>query len=151
MKLIAAPLLLLLLASCNRDPAPQIGVSDAWTRATVAPSQPAAVYLKITNSGAGSDRLESVSSGNGAKASLHESSLAGGITRMRALPQGVAVAPSSIVEFKPNGKHIMLEGLPAPLAAGTSFSITLRFERTGDVKAQAAVIDGPAAGHGHGS
>ncbi|MEO6361383.1 MAG: copper chaperone PCu(A)C [Sphingomicrobium sp.] len=153
MKLLVAPLALMLLASCNRDPDPQISVADAWTRATVTPSQPAAVYLKISNTGAGHDRLESVSSESGAKASVHESSLADGITRMRALNEGVAIAPNSIVEFKPNGHHIMLEGLPTALSAGTNIAINLRFERAGDVKAQVRVVDGPAAhgAHGHGS
>jgi len=104
------------------------------------------VYLTVTNTGGAEDRLERVSTEAGT-ASMHESSMSGGIMRMRPVTDGLPVRAGSSVEFKPNGLHIMLEKLKAPLAAGSHFSITLHFRKSGDRSAQVDVRDG-AAEHG---
>ena len=118
--------LALSLAACSGNSAPSLSISDARARPTVTATQTAVVYLLITNSGPAADRLESVATGIGA-ASLHSSSMSGGVMRMRAI-DGVDIPANSTIKFEPMGNHIMVEGLKAPLAAGSSLPLTLRFQ-----------------------
>jgi copper(I)-binding protein len=113
-----------LLASCTAGKS-KIEAHEAWARATTSVSQPAVVYLQIANSGSGEDRLQGVATDIGA-ASLHSSSMSGGVMRMRAI-DGMDIPAKSTIKFEPMGNHIMVEGLKAPLAGGSSFPLTLRF------------------------
>jgi copper(I)-binding protein len=113
-----------LLASCTAGKS-KIEAQEAWARATTSASQPAVVYLQIANSGSGEDRLQGVATDIGA-ASLHSSSMSGGVMRMRAI-DGMDIPAKSTIKFEPMGNHIMVEGLKAPLAGGSSFPLTLRF------------------------
>jgi periplasmic copper chaperone A len=51
------------------------------------------------------------------------------------------------VKLEPGGLHIMLVGLKAPLAAGSSFPLTLKFEKAGELKVEVKVESGMPAGH----
>ena len=137
------------LASCSgRTNAPaDIRVADAWARATIAGQPSAAVYLTVTNAGRGDDRLLGVSSPAAKSATLHSSSSEGGVMRMRALRDGLAVPAGATVKLEPSGNHAMLTGLSAPLAPGTSFPLDLRFERSGERQVQVRVLDPATSGH----
>ena len=121
---------LALLACSPPEAAADISVSNGWTR-EIAPGQTAAaVYLTIANQGAGRDRLTAVQSAHG-YASLHATSSAGGVARMRPLEDGLEIAPRSTVALKPGGTHIMLTGLKQRPARGETIDLTLQFERSG--------------------
>lgn len=45
----------------------------------------------------------------------------------------VALPAGKKVELKPGGYHVMLMGLAKPLQTGTSFTLTLRFQKAGSV------------------
>jgi copper(I)-binding protein len=47
----------------------------------------------------------------------------------------------------PGGLHIMLMGLKKPLAAGSSFPLTLQFEKAGEVKVEVQVESAIPPGH----
>ena len=132
----------LALLSCS---APQqrpadILVINGWTREIARGQSAAAVYLTITNKGEGSDRLVSVETRLG-QASLHTTSSAGGVARMRPLEDGLDIAPGSTVELKPGGNHIMLTGIHRRPAAGESIDLTLSFERSGKRPVTASVVN----------
>ena len=122
----------LLLASCGKSGPPEIKVSDAWARETVAGQSATAAYMTIANDGAGDDRLVSVAAPAPAMAMLHSSENSGGIARMREMGTGVAIPAGGRIELKPGGSHVMVTGLGAPLKAGQSLKLTLRFEKSGD-------------------
>lgn len=141
---IGAALAALLLAACNsQSAAPSIRLSDAWSRATVARQSTGAAYLTVANGG-DEDRLVSVATPAG-EASIHSSSTENGVMRMRPL-QELAIPAKSTVELKPGGTHIMIMGLKAPLAAGTSFPLDLKFEKSGHI--QVTVQVRPATANG---
>lgn len=121
----------LLLAACSARDAPDIVVENGWARATVAGQDSAAAYLTIVNRGGSEDRLVSVSVPGANLAMLHSSSMDGGVMRMRDLTDGLAIPAGATVDLAPNGTHIMLAGLKAPLHADEQFSATLRFAKTG--------------------
>ena len=135
----------LLLAACSpsANAPPDIEVSDAWGRATVAGQTATAAYATIANRGAGADRLLAVTS-PAAAASLHSSSTIGGVARMRPLTDGLAVPAGATVKLEPAGAHVMLTGLARPLAAGDRIALTLRFERSGTVEVPVRIVEGAA-------
>ncbi len=115
-----------LLGGCSPDPAPLVTVNESKV---VALPTSAAVYFTLANSG-GRDRLVSIETAVG-HASLHETSMADGIMRMRALANGIDVPAGATVRLSPSGKHVMIQGLARPLAAGSTIRLTLKFERQG--------------------
>ncbi len=126
-----------LLTACSAEPAPLVTVSDA--KAVALPTS-AAVYFTLANSG-GRDRLLSVDAAGVGKASLHETSMDGDIMRMRAIGEGIEIPARGRVRLSGGGRHVMIQDLARPLAAGSSIRLTLRFERQGEV-----AIDAPVSG-----
>ena len=122
---------------------------SGWARATVPAQSGSAAYLTIHNAGPGSDRLLSVSTPAAASASIHSTSMAGGIMRMRSAgPQ--TIAPNQKLQMKPGGLHLMVTGLRKPLKAGERLPLTLRFERAGLVRTSIPIqVQGKDAGHHH--
>lgn len=128
--------------------APTLHVSG-WARATIAGQSGSAAYLNIHNAGPGADRLIAVATPAAASASLHTTSMAGGVARMRAAgPQ--AIAQGKLLDMKSGGLHVMLTGLKAPLRAGSRLPLTLRFERAGFMRTSVPIqMSAPNAGHSH--
>jgi periplasmic copper chaperone A len=125
----------LLLSACGTPATPEITVSDGWARATVAGQSDAAAYLTISNRGDGEDRLVEVAIPRAGMAMLHGSAMDGGVMRMRALTDGLAIPAHMTVALAPNGAHIMLSGLTTPLRPGEQFPATLRFAKAGTKQA----------------
>ncbi|HEU5068050.1 MAG TPA: copper chaperone PCu(A)C, partial [Sphingomicrobium sp.] len=123
----AIALAALLLVSCapKRTDPPQISISGAWSRATAAGQSTAAVYLGIANKGGGDDKLLNASTPIG-QATLHSSTMDGGVMRMRPL-ESLDIPAQSMVQLKPGGTHIMVTGVKQPLIAGSSFPLALHF------------------------
>lgn len=131
-----AVLAALALAACSPDRPPDIQLSNAWAR-PAAPGKPAtAAYLTIVNTG-GPDRLVAVATPVG-EASLHSTSMDGGIMRMRPVA-ALDIANGAVVRLKPGGHHIMITGLEQPLTNGGSVPLVLRFEKSGERQVRAAV------------
>ncbi|MEO0972725.1 MAG: copper chaperone PCu(A)C, partial [Pseudomonadota bacterium] len=81
------------------------------------------------------DRLQRVEvvGGPAAQASLHETLLVDGISRMRARPEGFVVPAGGDFALAPGGAHVMLSGeLPASGAEPATLRIRLQFEHGGD-------------------
>ena len=123
-------------AAQPNQPSPRIEIAQPWARATPGRAQNGAVYLTI-RAPAG-DRLVALSSPVAAAVELHESAMAGMVTKMRRLA-GVAIPAGQSVAFAPGGRHIMLVGLKAPLREGQSFSLTLTFAKAGPQTVTVAV------------
>lgn len=109
----------------------KIAITQPYARATV-PGQPAGGgFLKLENKG-DADRLLSVSAGVAGSVELHMMSMDGDVMRMRQV-DSIALPAGKTVELKPGGLHIMFMGLKAPLKAGESFPMKLKFEKAGEV------------------
>lgn len=136
------------LAAPAAAKAPELHVSG-WARATVAAQTGSAAYLSIHNAGPGADRLLAISSPAAASASVHSTSMAGGVMRMR--PAGPQIIPAGgTLAMKSGGVHVMLTGLKAPLKAGQRLPLTLRFQRAGLVRTSVPIqVQGSDAGHHH--
>ncbi len=118
-----------------------------WSRAT-APSAPAGLaYMTIVNRGP-SDKLLSAASDVAKAVELHTHIIEGNIVRMRKV-ENVDLAGGTETKMAPGGLHVMLIGLKAPLKEGTSFPLTLNFERSGTLTVEVAVQAGASAAPAH--
>jgi copper(I)-binding protein len=112
-------------------------------------------YLTIRNSGSAPDRLVSATAEIAEKTEIHEMSMTGGMMKMRAVPDGVAVPAGGSVALAPKGYHLMFFGLSKPLKEGDTFAGTLTFEKAGpvpvtfDVRGLGAAAPDSGAEHHH--
>ena len=100
-------------------------------------------FLKLVNAGA-DDRLVAASSEVAGAVELHMMSMKGDVMQMRQV-DAIDLKAGQTVELKPGGYHLMLMGLKAPLKAGSSFPLKLKFEKAGEVTVNVQV---EAAGAG---
>jgi len=123
----------------------QLKIVQPWARATV--TQTGGAYVTIDNAGA-PDRLLGAQTAI-AKAELHQHIMEGNVMKMVPVPGGIAL-PAGRTTLAPGGYHIMLLGLKAPLKEGSSFPMTLTFEKAGKVEVTVTVAKpgamGPAGG-----
>jgi copper(I)-binding protein len=103
-----------------------------WVRAAAAGGN-AGGFLSVTNEGAVPDRLVAVESAIAARVELHTTIDDGGIMRMRALPDGIALPPGDTASLAPGANHVMFFQLKAPLVVGSHIDAVLVFEKAGRV------------------
>jgi copper(I)-binding protein len=114
-----------------------IKIENAYTRATVPGQQVAGGFMKIENKGA-TDQLLSASSPVAGEVQLHEMAMDGNIMKMRQV-KDIAVPAGGAVELKPGGLHLMFMNIKAPLAAGESVPVKLKFAKAGEVEVKMPV------------
>lgn len=116
----------------------QAVVFDAWVR-WQPPSRPnSAAFMTIKNQSLQQMTVTSVSSREVERIELHDMEHADGIMRMRQV-NTIAIPPSSEVELKSGGLHLMLFGIQKPLAAGEKIPLTLTFQDGSVVEVEAVV------------
>jgi len=120
-------------------------ISQPYARATVPGQTSGGGYLTLHNDGP-ADRLISASAPVSNAVELHSMTMQGDVMRMRQL-DAIEVPAGKTVELKPGGMHLMLMGLKAPLKAGDSFALKLKFERAGEVTVQSRVRTAAGATH----
>jgi len=127
---------LVLAAPLHAAPGP-LTVKDAWSRATVPGAQTGALFFEVDNSGA-ADELVAVEGKVSRLVEMHESTMEGGMMRMRPVAH-VVVPAHGVLRFRPGSYHVMLVDLARPLVAGQHFSVTLRFRNAGAITTEATV------------
>lgn len=105
-----------------------------WSRATPGGAKVAVGYLRITNTGAESDRLVGGTSPLAARVEVHEMSTTDGVMRMRTIEDGLEIRPGGTVELKPGSFHLMFQEIRQPLKAKDRVPATLTFQRAGTVE-----------------
>ena len=117
-----------------------ISLTNAWTRATPGNATNAAVYLRIGNIGEEAERLIGVRTEMSERIMIHS-----GGGQMAAV-ESFEVPAEDAVLFAPNGNHIMLIDLRAPLLEGDGFLVRLEFETGGSQAASVQVLAANAVG-----
>lgn len=115
-----------------------ITVTDAWVRESPMVERAGAAYMVIQNGGSAEDRLLAATTNAAATVELHESKEMNGMMTMEPV-EAIVIPAGGQAELKPGGLHVMLIDLQAPLAAGDEVSLTLRFERAGEMTVTAVV------------
>jgi len=114
-----------------------IKIENAYTRATVPGQQVAGGFMKIENKGI-ADQLVSVSSPAAGEVQLHEMAMEGNVMKMRQV-KDITVPAGGSVELKPGGLHLMFMNIKAPLTAGESVPVKLKFAKAGEVEVKMPV------------
>ena len=124
-----------------------IKIENAYTRATVPGQQVAGGFMKTENKGV-ADQLIAASSPVAGEVQLHEMAMDGNVMKMRQV-KDIVVPAGGAVELKPGGLHLMFINIKAPLSAGETVPLKLKFAKAGDVEVKMPVnAMGAGAGHG---
>ena len=126
------------LANAHDFTAGALTIRHPWARATPTGAKVGALYLTVSNAGAEGDRLLSVSTDAAEHCEIHVSEAGSGMMTMRMVNE-VDIPAGGSVSFAPQGAHVMLMGLKAPLKKGATFPATLHFDKAGDVAVEVAV------------
>ena len=112
-----------------------------WARSSahLLPDSLAGAFLAITNRGPDDDRLVAASSPLAERIELYGIKVVGADIDMRPLARGVALQAGHTTVLKPRGYHLLLQGVKAPLAEGSTLPVTLTFEKAGAVTVEFAV------------
>jgi copper(I)-binding protein len=112
-----------------------------WARSSShpLPNNSAGAFLSIANKGLADDRLVAASSLLAECIELHGIRVVGADIEMRPLANGIAIPAGSTTALKPRGYHLLLLGVKAPLAKGSTLPVTLTFEKAGTVAVELAV------------
>jgi copper(I)-binding protein len=147
-------------AAANNE---ELGITGQWARTSPMDAANGAAYFTVVSSG--DDRLTGVKvdASVAGMAQIHETVMVtddtmamgsdttmamggdttmamGGEMEMREV-EGIDVVAGEPLVLEPGGYHVMLMELAAPLEVGTSFSLTLTFEKAGDIVVDVPVLD----------
>ena len=138
---VAALLLGVALLACGVPAGPQIKVENVYARPAAAMGEGATggAFMLLRNTGSEADRLVAAQSDVAGTVEIHETTLEGGVMKMRPVVGGIEVPAGGQVELKPGGYHVMLIGLTQNLVEGDRFQMVLQFEKSGPLTVEAVV------------
>lgn len=127
-----------------------IMIMDAYARSS---AKSGAAFFTIMNHADEEDRLIGAASDVAKRVELHTHiEDENGVMRMREIEGGIVVPAGGTHELMRGGDHVMFMGLNAPLPEGETVSVTLTFEKAGDVTLDIPVDNDRTPQHmqGHG-
>ena len=120
--------------------AADITVDDPYARASSMMSSSGAAFMIIHNNTDTDDRLVGAASDVADKVELHtHKEDENGVMRMLHVEEGFAIPAGGTIEMVRGGHHVMFLGLKEEMAQGDVISVTLQFEKAGDVTVEVPV------------
>jgi len=110
---------------------PAIEVQHPWARATVPGASNGVAFMTLLATGE-ADQLVAASSPVAEHVDLHTNVMNNGVMEMRPI-DALDVAPGKPTTLAPGGLHLMLMGLKHPLTEGSTFPLTMKFRKAGEV------------------
>jgi copper(I)-binding protein len=115
-------------------------IQDPYARTMGGVGTSGAVFFTVMNHGAEEDRLIDVKSDVAQKVELHTHKDDGnGVMQMLHVPEGFAIPAGGEHALERGGDHVMLMGLTREVADGDVISLTLVFEKAGEIAVEAPV------------
>jgi len=124
---------LILTACVAGSTGPQVSVEDAWARPVPAAGGNGAIFFQLVNTGNEADQLVGGETPAAGTVEVHQTKMEEGVMKMEHI-SGLEVPAKGEVVLKPGGYHVMLIDVNQPLAPGDTLPITLRFEKSGEMK-----------------
>ena len=121
----------ILIAGCQR--AQNLDIVDAWVRPGSAGDN-SAVYFIVINDRVTDDAIVGAESDAAEHVEVHLSAMKEDGTMMMQPQESVLIPGQSRIEFKPGGYHIMLIGLKEGLNIGGEIEVTVKFDKSKDMK-----------------
>ena len=117
-----------------------IMVMDPYARTSRPGAPTGAAFMGLMNQSSQDDRLIAVSSEVADRVELHTHLQdANGVMRMVEVEDGIAIAAGETHMLQRGGDHVMFMGLNRDLAQGDVISVTLTFEKAGDMTVEIPV------------
>ncbi len=120
-------LMILMVSACSSPP--RITIENVHAEFSPAMRDESAVYLVIRNDGGKDILMNAKIDIPGASADIHE--MRGG---MMILTNALQIPAKSTTELGPLGSHIMITHLPGEVKAGSRFTLTLEFKKSGVIQ-----------------
>lgn len=132
--------------------AADIMVMDPYARVSTSNAKSGAAFMVLMNHGAAEDRLIAVTSDVAARVELHtHKEDSNGVMQMLEVEDGIALPAGGEHALARGGDHVMFMGLNRSLAHGDVVTVTLTFEKAGDVVVEIPVdLERKPGDHGHG-
>ena len=121
-------------------------ISQPWSRAAPKGAEQTKGYLTIENKGTIADRLVGVSTDAAEKVEIRKTSMEGGATSENPVEGGLGISAGEKVVLAPGGYNIALQKLKTQLKKGTKVSVTLQFEKAGQVVVPFDVLSAASKG-----
>lgn len=123
-----------------------IMIHDAYARSG---PKSGAAFFEIMNHGKQDDTLIAASTDAAPRVELHTHiEDANGVMKMREVEGGFPVPAEGMHMLKRGGDHVMFMGLSEPFEQGSEITVTLTFEKAGDITVQIPVDNDRKAEHG---
>jgi periplasmic copper chaperone A len=106
----------------------QVDVKDAWIRGMVPGQDTTGAFMQITSKA--DAKLVGVKTPAAGMADVHQTSMQGGVMRMRHV-EAIELPAGKPVDLKPGGYHVMLMHVARPLKEGEIVPLTLTVELKG--------------------
>ena len=134
-------LLALSVSACGGSKGPEIKISNPWARQSPMAATNGAAYMIIENKGGEDDALIGADADVSEVVEIHEMVIdENNVMHMKPVEgQRLVIPAKGKVELKPGGYHIMFIGLKNQLKEGDVIDLTLKFEKSGEMKVQAPV------------
>jgi copper(I)-binding protein len=124
----------------------QIMIKDPYARSG---AKSGAAFFMIMNHGNEDDRLIAARSEAAPRVELHTHiEDANGVMKMREIEGGIEIPAGEMHALKRGGDHVMFMGLEAPFEQGAEVTVTLTFEKAGDVEVAIPVDNDRKDAHG---
>lgn len=126
------------LAACGPGGTPELNVGTVQAAAPVAGSSQ--IVLAITNTGDGDDALTGVETDAAVAVELHETRIEDQRATMASLDE-VPLPAGETVRFRPGGLHLMMVAPADEVVVGSTFDVTLEFDRSASITTAVEVRD----------
>ena len=127
----------------------EIMIKDPYVRSSTPNSVTGAAFFIIMNDSDSNDRLIAAATDVAGRVELHtHTEDANGVMKMSEIEGGIPVAEGEMHHLKRGGDHVMLMGLNAPLVQGEEITVTLTFEKAGEISVQIPVDNERKPDHG---
>ncbi|WP_238935772.1 copper chaperone PCu(A)C [Sulfitobacter mediterraneus] len=118
----------------------EIMVKDPYARSSTPSSPTGAAFMTLMNHSDQDDRLIAASSDVAGRVELHTHiEDENGVMKMTEVEGGIALPAGEMHALKRGGDHVMFMGLKAPLEQDAEITVTLTFEKAGDMEVKVPV------------
>ena len=111
----------------------EIMVDSPYARASSPSARVGAAFMVISNTSDEADRLLSAESDAAKRVELHTHEIVDGVAKMMEVEEGFVVPANGEVLLQRGGYHVMMMGLNQSFIQGETVTITLVFERAGEM------------------
>ena len=128
-----------------------IEISDGYLKETPPKAPVSAGYLTIHNNGNADINLTGVRAAFAGMGAVHDMQMSNGVMTMTEVENGIMVSAGKMVSLAPGGLHLMFMGLTQQLKIGDEHTITLTFDKCGDLDVSLPVASNAMSGHNQSS